>query len=277
VDHDTARAYLQRIGLTRADVGLPTADLLRELHRHHYEAVPFENLSIHLGEPIDLGEDALVDKIVGRRRGGFCYELNGLFGALLRSLGFTIGYHSARTYGGDGRLGIPFDHLALVVDLGERWIADVGFGRHATYPLLLDSSANQPDPGGVFQVRPASESDIVDVDDTANDVDVIQDGLPVYRMELRRRELHEFRIGAWWNSTSPESHFTRRLTCSRPDGDGRVTLAGRTLITTVGGERTETELADDAAVLDAYRTLFGIELDSVPEVRAANQSSAILV
>jgi N-hydroxyarylamine O-acetyltransferase len=153
---------------------------------------------------------------------------------------------------------MPFDHLALVVDLDERWIVDVGFGRHTRYPLLLDSREVQADPGGQFQVLPAPDGD----------VDVLQDGGPAYRMELRSRELDEFRIGCWWNTTSPDSHFTRSLTCSLPTDEGRVTLSGRKLITTIGGERTEIELESDAAVLSAYLTIFGVELDRVPEVNA---------
>jgi N-hydroxyarylamine O-acetyltransferase len=256
MDHDAARTYLSRIGLPDLEPGKPDADLLRELHLRHLASVPFENLSIHLREPITLTEPALVDKIVGRRRGGFCYELNGAFGFLLTALGFTVTYHAARVFIGDGRYGVPFDHLALVVELEERWLADVGFGRHTSYPLLLDSREVQDDPGGRYELRPAPESD----------VEVLQDGNPVYRMELRGRDLEEFEIGCWWNTTSPKSHFTRNLTCSIPTEDGRVTLSGRKLITTTGDVRTETVLDSDAAVLAAYLTIFGIELDRVPEV-----------
>ncbi len=266
MDHDVASAYLTRIGLAPEDIGKPDAELLRELHVRHLRSVPFENLSIHLGEPISLDEDALLDKIVRSRRGGFCYELNGAFALLLKELGFTVSRHAARVFIGDGQLGVPFDHLALVVSLDERWIVDVGFGRHTRYPLLLDHREVQEDPGGRFQVRPAPDGD----------VDVVQDGGPVYRMELRPRALEEFRIGCWWNTTSPDSHFTRSLTCSLPTDDGRVTLSGRTLITTIGGERTEIELESDGVVLEAYLTIFGVELDRVPEVSAANQTPAIL-
>lgn len=240
--------------MSSADIGKPDAELLRELHLRHLHSVPFENLGIHLGERFSLDEDALVDKIVRRRRGGFCYELNGAFAGLLRALGFTVTEHSCRVFIGDGKLGVPFDHLALVVELDERWLADVGFGRHISYPLLLDSREVQDDPGGEFQLVTAPEGDI----------DVLQAGAPVYRMEARARLLEEFRIGCWWNTTSPDSHFTRSLTCSLPTVDGRVTLSGQRLITTVENQRTETVLEGNEAVLDAYRTIFGIELDRVP-------------
>jgi N-hydroxyarylamine O-acetyltransferase len=249
-------AYLARIGAARP--GAADAVALRDLQLRHLSTVPFENLSIHLDEPVDLDEDALADKIVRRRRGGFCYELNGAFAALLAALGFRVSRHAARVFRPDGDLGIPFDHLALIVDLDEEWLVDVGFGRHSSYPLRLDWPDAQDDPGGKFLILDAPDSD----------VDVLRDGEPQYRMERRARALEEFRVGAWWNQTSPESHFTRSSTCSLPTPDGRVTISGNRLIRTVGDERTETELADDAAVLDAYRTIFGFELDRVPVIRS---------
>src|ERR1043165_756885 len=110
-------AYLARIGVPGPAGADP--DALRRLHRAHLAAVPFENLSIHLGEPISLAEDDLLDKIVARRRGGFCYELNGAFALLLESRGAQVTRAAARVYDGEGRLGPPFDHLALVVRLPD--------------------------------------------------------------------------------------------------------------------------------------------------------------
>ncbi len=253
MDHHTTMAYLSRIGMP-TQVGPPNVALLRELHLCHLRSVPFENLSIHLGEPIILTDDALVDKIVWRRRGGFCYELNGAFAALLDGLGFRVSRHAARVFD-DGRLGIPFDHLAVIVDLDEEWLVDVGFGRHTHYPLRLDWPDEQDDPGGKFLILDAPDAD----------VDVLRDGTPQYRMERRARALDDFRIGAWWNSTSAESHFTRSLTCSLLTADGRLTLSGNRLIRSVGEERMETVLAD-AEILDAYRENFGFKLDRVPVI-----------
>ena len=149
---------------------------MRLLHRAHQLAVPFENLSIHLSEPISLAEPDLVDKIVRRRRGGFCYELNGLFALLLEALGAQVSRVAARVFG-DGGLGPPFDHLALVVHAADGsgpWLADVGFGSHSAYPLLLDSRADQDDPAGVFRLADAADGD----------VDVLRDGQPQYRARV---------------------------------------------------------------------------------------------
>jgi len=150
MDGQAVTAYLHRIGAERPLV--LDAAALSALHRAHLLAVPFENLSIHLAEPISLGEDDLIGKIVTMRRGGFCYELNGAFAALLEALGAQVVRVAARVYG-NGRPGPPFDHLALVVRLADGsgpWLADVGFGSHSTYPLRYDSRDGQDDPGGRF-------------------------------------------------------------------------------------------------------------------------------
>ncbi|MFG2851363.1 arylamine N-acetyltransferase [Streptomyces mirabilis] len=268
-----ADAYLRRIGAHHP--AWPTSGVLRDLHLRHLKAVPFENLSIHLGEEIVLEEKRLLDKVVGGRRGGFCYELNGAFGALLGALGFDVTLLAGRVYGEEGRLGIPYDHLALrvrTVDGGD-WLADVGFGAHSHYPLAFGARTEQVDPGGTFRVLEAG-SDAAGVRGVggrrgAEDLDVIRDGNPQYRLEVRPRVLGDFAAGAWWHSTSPKSHFTRSLVCSRVTEDGgRITLSGRNLTATApDGTKEVSELATDEEVLALYRERFGIELDRVPEVR----------
>ncbi|MFJ2391786.1 arylamine N-acetyltransferase [Streptomyces sp. NPDC087843] len=268
-----ADAYLRRIGAQHP--AWPTSGVLRELHLRHLKTVPFENLSIHLGEEIVLEEKRLLDKVVGARRGGFCYELNGLFGALLGALGFDVTLLSARGYGEEGRLGIPYDHLALrvrTVDGGD-WLADVGFGAHSHYPLAFGERSEQADPGGTFRVVEAGP-DAAGVRGVggrreAEDLDVIRDAGPQYRLEVRPRVLGDFVAGAWWHSTSPMSHFGRSTVCSRVTEDGgRITLSGRSLtVTAADGTKEVTEPATDEEVLAIYREGFGIELDQVPEVR----------
>lgn len=270
-------AYLRRIEARHP--AWPTADVLRELHLRHLRAVPFENLSIHLGEGIVLGEKSLLDKIVRRRRGGTCYELNGAFGLLLKALGFDVTLLAARVYGKEGALGVPFDHLALrvrTVDGGD-WLTDVGFGAHSHYPLAIGDRGEQRDPGGVFRVVEAG-ADAAGVRGgggaaESEDLEVLRDGKPEYRLEVRPRVLGDFTIGVWWNSTSPASHFVQSLVCSRVTEDGgRITLSGsRLTVTPPGGEKEMTDLASDKEVLEVYRERFGIELDRVPTVRKGGE------
>jgi N-hydroxyarylamine O-acetyltransferase len=259
MDQDTALAYLSRMAVTSPVAA--DAAALRILHRAHQVAVPFENLSIHLSEPISLDEAGLVDKIVRSRRGGFCYELNGGFALLLQALGAQVTLLAARVYG-DGQIGPPFDHLALAVRLPDGsgpWLADVGFGSHSDFPLLLDSRSEQQDPAGRFQLTDAEHGDI----------DVLRNGEPQYRIELRERSLADFVPTCWWQQTSPLSHFTANTICSRLTDDGRISISGRTLIRTSGTARTEQQLASDDDLLAAYRDEFGIVLSRVPEAAAS--------
>jgi N-hydroxyarylamine O-acetyltransferase len=263
MDQQAIAAYLDRIGAVRPPVLDDTvlddtvldAAALAGLHRAHLLTVPFENLSIHLGEPISLAEDDLLTKIVTRRRGGFCYELNGTFALLLEALGARVGRVAARVYGADG-LGPPLDHLALIVTLPDGsgpWLADVGFGSHSVFPLLLDERGDQDDPGGRFRLADAPRGDI----------DVTKDGQPQYRIERRERALDEFAPTCWWQQTWPESHFRASTICSRLTPDGRISISEDTLITTSGGSRVEEKL-NDGELLAAYRDRFGVSLDRVP-------------
>lgn len=255
MDETRLADYLDRIDVRRPAV--LDALALRDLHRAHQVAVPFENLSIHLSEPISLTEDDLIAKIVYRRRGGFCYELNGAFALLLQGLGGRVRRVAARVFGAAG-LGPPFDHLALVVDLPDGsgpWLADVGFGSHSSYPLRFESRTEQQDPAGVFRLSDADNGD----------VEVAKDGALQYRIEARERSLTDFEPTCWWQQTSPQSHFTQGTVCSRLTKDGRISIAGRTLVRTSGGTRTEEELSSDEDLLAAYRDNFGISLDRLPQ------------
>jgi N-hydroxyarylamine O-acetyltransferase len=164
---------------------------------------------------------------------------------------------AARVYGQAG-LGPPFDHLALIVrpaDGSGPWLADVGFGSHSDYPLLLDARDDQDDPAGRFRLADAGQGDI----------DVLKDGEPKYRIETRERSLGDCVPTCWWQQTSPLSHFTRSTICSRLTAGGRVSISGRTLIQTQGGTRTEHRLHTDDALLAAYEDHFGIVLSRVPD------------
>lgn len=259
MDRAGADEYLRRMAADRP--AAPDAAALRTLQLQHLRTVPFENLSVHLGEPVVLTERALTDKLVRDRRGGFCYELNGVFAALLTALGYDAALLAARVFEDDGSLGIPYDHAVVRVRLpGGPVFADVGFGRHSHYPLRLDMADEQPDPGGVFRVQETPEGDI----------DVLRDGAPRYRVEPRPRVLADFEADCWWHTTSPKSHFTRSPICSRLTADGgRITLSGRTFTTTAAdGSRTERVLPE-TELLPAYRTHFGITLDRAPALPAA--------
>ena len=229
-------AYLERINYNGSRE--VNADTLRDLQVAHLLSVPFENLSIHAGEPIVLNEDALFTKIVDARRGGFCYECNGLFAGLLRALGFDVAMLAAGVAKGDGGFGPIFDHMALMVTLDERWLADVGFGESFLEPLLLDSRADQVQGTRTFR--------LVDVDDQVvlmrrSDVEGGEDWQPQYRFTLQPYTFPDYDEMCRFHQTSPESHFTKGLICSRATEDGRITLSDMRFITTSGPQRLRDE------------------------------------
>jgi N-hydroxyarylamine O-acetyltransferase len=248
------RAYLRRIGY--AGPTAPSAETLRALHRAHMLAVPFENLSIHAREPIELDEELLFDKVVRRGRGGFCYELNGLFGALLRALGFRVEMLSARVANERGEFGPEFDHMALMVTLEERWLADVGFGASFLEPLLLDETDAQRRDEGVFRIDgTGAHRLLMQLDDKG-------EWQPQYRFTLQPHQLADYTEMCRYHQTSPDSHFTRKRVCSRATHDGRITLSDMTLITTVAGERRERVLASVEEYEAALREHFGFSMEA---------------
>ncbi len=248
-------AYFDRIAYHGTST--PTLSTLRRLHRAHLLAVPFENLDIHLGRAIVLDERALFDKLVTRRRGGFCYEQNGLFAAVLRELGFDVTLLEARVFGAEGQPGIPFDHLTLVVTLDERWLVDVGFGDSFLEPLRLDTPGVQVQHGELYRVTHDGARGLYARRKRGGD------WRDEYTFSLTPRRLSDFSGACTYHQSSPESSFTRRRVCSRATPEGRVTLSDRRLIITRNGTRDERELPDDAAFRAALREHFGILLDGL--------------
>ena len=282
-------SYFARINYS-GPIG-PSADTLRGLHRTHMLAVPFENLDIRLGRPIVCDEAGFLHKIIDERRGGFCYELNGAFAALLRTLGFEVTLLSARVAGADGSYGPEFDHLTLRVDLpavsGTAWLADVGFGDSFIEPLLMQPNLEQSQIGRLYrlsqsEVETKGQSELaiesvfhLDVraeDSSSPEKSQNREKSPdkeksldnkwkrQYSFTLQPRELSDFAPMCRYHQTSPESHFTRQRICSRATPEGRITLSDWKLIETRNGRRMERELAGDGEWRATLRELFKIDL-----------------
>ncbi len=244
-------AYLQR--LRYRGLPAPDAETLLQLHEAHLLAVPFENLSIHWGEPIELDDEALFEKVVVRRRGGFCYELNGLFAALLRSLGFDVVMLSAGVLRATGDYSPDFDHMALLVNHRERWLVDVGFGDLFRKPLRLDERGPQVQGASAYRIDPDGEGCFLLLRSDEGGPWSTQ-----YRFSLEPHVYADYVERCLYQETSPESHFTQRRICSLATPDGRVSLSELKLITTRNGERIERELADEAEYAEVLRERFGI-------------------
>jgi N-hydroxyarylamine O-acetyltransferase len=239
-------AYLHRIRYTGPREA--SATTLARLHERHMLSVPFENLDIGR-RPIGVDENAFVRKVVEERRGGFCDELNGAFGALLRELGFGVTLISAEVARETGGFGPEFDHLALLVDAdGERWLADVGFGDGFVRPLRFAIDVDQNDAAGVFRICRDGDYFVID-----------RDRKPQYRFLLASHSLDEYAPRCHYHQTSPESSFTQGSVCSLATNSGRITLANRRLIATTRGEKSERELTE-AERVEALRDVFGVTL-----------------
>jgi N-hydroxyarylamine O-acetyltransferase len=234
-------------------------------------AVPFENLDIHLGRPIVLDQDALFDKIVTRRRGGFCYELNGLFALLLRALGFKVTLLAAGVARADGGFGPEFDHLTLLVEsplsvVSDQlhqsptsnlqpvgWLVDVGFGDSFRAPLRFVEGAEQEQDGRAYRLDRDGEHYML----MQRDGEIWK---PQYRFTLQPHAWADYADMCRYHQTSPESSFTRKRVCTLATPAGRITLTEHTLITTTHGQRTEQALPDEPSFHAALREHFGVDL-----------------
>jgi N-hydroxyarylamine O-acetyltransferase len=247
-------AYLARLGYSGSRE--PTLDTLRSLHRQHLFTVPFENLNIGLSRPIVLEEVALFDKVVNQRRGGYCYELNGLFSVALRQMGFKVTLHSAGVWGG-GQFGPLGDHLCLLVHLAEPWLADVGFGDSALEPLrFMDRAEQRLTSYRTYRVD--EDADGYYIMRERRDDENWQAG---YRFWLQPMALPDFAYGNYYMQTSPQSHFTQNRVITLATSTGRITLSGLRLITTVDGQKTERVLAYEAEWQAVLKEQFGVVLE----------------
>ena len=253
------KRYLNRIEYTGP--GRPSAAALRELHRQHLFTVPFENLDIALGNPILLSPPLLYEKIIVQRRGGFCYELNGLFAALLTELGYVVQMLSARVRHNRDGFGPDFDHMLLKVDLDEPWLADVGFGESFLNPIPFHAGGTETSNAHCyFLAQHSHEWQLMRSD---------KDGeVALYRFRDVPRQLSDYEGMCEFHQISAESHFTQNRVCTRATPTGRVTLSGMRLIETQAGVRTERQLRGELEVRRCLHNHFGIDFGPAIDISA---------
>ncbi|MGH9874537.1 MAG: arylamine N-acetyltransferase family protein [Pyrinomonadaceae bacterium] len=235
----------------------PTAETLRELQVAHLLAVPFENLSIHARQPIVLEDKALFTKIVADRRGGFCYECNGLFAALLRALGFEVTMLSAEVANAEGVFGPAFDHMTLMVSLEQRWLADVGFGDSFLEPLRLDERGDQLQANRAYRID--ADGPLFTLMQSVSG----SEWNAQYRFSLQSHEYADYAEMCHFHQTSPQSHFTRSRLCSLATEAGRITLSDMRFITTSTNHAKQERILTSEAEYEAIlRERFGIVMTS---------------
>lgn len=245
--------YLERIDYNRK----PCVDIysLINLQRNHLLNIPFENLDIHRGVRIILNEKSFYEKIVENNRGGFCYELNGLFKDLLSHIGFDAFIVSGRVFNSSDNFSDEFDHLAIIVEMKhEKWLCDVGFGEFTFTPLRMVCGIEQKDERGIFRIER--------YDDTYYLVQkkINSSWKSEYIFSLIPRRLDEFKERCNYNQTSPVSNFTQKKLCSIPIIGGRITLTDRCLKITKGDKIEEIDFNDDSQFYKLLSEYFNIDL-----------------
>jgi N-hydroxyarylamine O-acetyltransferase len=247
--------YLERIHYNK--VVQPGVETLISLHRAHMLTVPFENLDIQLGKPIQLTERALWEKIIVHKRGGFCYELNGLFAWLLKQIGYDVTYLNGRVYNAAGKRGREFDHLTLLVEIptqSTRWLADVGFGDSFVEPLKLELEGEQTQ--GLRAYRLERVDDGIDLWQR----DFSGNWSRQYFFDLQPRVFPtDYESTCLYHQTSPKSSFTHNSIVSRLTPDGRITFDNKQLIITKNGQRTTKLVNSDKEYWGLLKKHFGIE------------------
>ena len=259
---DQTRAYLDRIGIEGAPE--PTRAALDELVRRHQMSVPFETVGLHRsGAPPELGLDQLFDKVVAQRRGGYCFELNKLFHALLRALGFDARPCLCRAVRGrEGRM--PINHRGTIVALDEGLLsADVGFGGPMPAgAILLASGDDQVIAGEAYAAAPGDHSWWRIERITQAGADLYDDEVPVRRqveLELCLAAVEEVDFDALNRFFSqPGTLFREHEIVNLRTPGGYLGLEDAVLTIREGGQKTVVELAGARAVDDALRERFGL-------------------
>ena len=245
-------AYLARIGY-----GGPTEateEVLRGLHRAHATAIPFENLDIILCRGIRIDLPGIQEKLLLKLRGGYCFEHNLLFAALLERLGFLVTRLSARVRMGNAKV-LPSTHMTLSVSAdGQQWLADVGFGGEGLLEPIPLAEGMSPEQGGrVYRLVRETERDWVLRTSRP-------DGwLDLYSFTLEPRRNADYFVANYYTSTHPRSPFTGKVVAQRVEPDRRLSLIDRTFVEfDPSGEVTTREASDDE--LGGLLGRFGIVL-----------------
>lgn len=255
--------YLDRINLR--GVTEPNLDVLRDLVTAHTQTIPFENLDPMMGVPVDdLGPAALTAKLVHRRRGGYCYEQNGLMGYVLSELGFRVRRLAGRVIWMRPP-DAPFPaqtHTALAVTFpGSRgsYLVDVGFGGQTpTSPLRIETGTVQETTHEPYRLEDRRDGLVLQTQ-------IRGEWVPLYEFSTRTRPEIDLKVGSWFASTHPSSHFVTGLLVALVTDGGRMSLAGRNL-TIHGADGSEKVRLDDAAaVVDTLTERFGINVADTGE------------
>ena len=244
---------LERVGYRGSTE--PTLYTLRSLQKAFLRKVPFENLDIHLGRKIELSSESIYEKIVSRRRGGFCYECNILCFDLLKALGFQVVYLSARMVKGTA-VGPEYDHMVLLVTLEQDYLVDVGNGQSCREPLRIDGTNSASSEGYTYTVGTHGKDHALYYQQSN------AEWMPRFLFTINPRKRSEFSGMCRYHQTSPDSVFTQRHLVTIATAEGRVTLTDMLLSIAREGEIQERVVRSETEYSETLKQYFGIEIDS---------------
>lgn len=256
-------AYFDRIDYRGA--AEPNLEVLQDLMTAHTGSIPFENLDPLMGVPVDdLSPEALTDKLVYRRRGGYCYEQNGLMGYVLAEIGFRVRRLAGRVVWmqpPDAPLGAQ-THTALAVTFpGSQgsYLVDVGFGGQTlTSPIRFETGNAQQTTHEPYRLNDRGDGLVLQA--------LVRDEWkPLYVFGTQTVPQIDLRVGSWYVSTHPESHFVTGLMAALTTADARYNLAGRHLTVHRADGSEKIRLDDAAAVVDVLGERFGIDVAGIAE------------
>lgn len=228
---------------------------LAKLQSLHMQHIPFENLDVIRKQPIYLNLETVYDKIVNHKRGGYCYELNGLFHWLLQDLGFDAKLISATVLKPDGTAAKKDTHAAILVELDTPYLIDVGFGDSTVSPIPLGGERHA-DHSGTYRIEELDSGFYGLIRQDGED----GEERTLYQFNTEEKVLADFHEGCVFNQVSRESTFTHDDLATRATEDGRITLAGNSLIRTENGVKSKEELSDAEKII-ALKEEFGLELE----------------
>lgn len=259
------QSYLNRIGIEK--IFPPSYEFLAELQLKHLYSIPFEDLDIPSRDLIILDGERIFKKIIENKRGGFCYELNGMFHWLLTQLGFKVDMLSARVYNNQKEeLGPEFDHMTLLVHLDKNYLVDVGFGDSFRKPIVMpdgeceDVSGKyklKSDGGNIFQLW-QMENGKWNMDESPSEF--VEEGKLQYQFTTEPRKFSDYETMCAFQQDDLSSHFRTRMLCTIATKDGRITLSNNSLTITGNGNKTKTEFDSEKEFLLLLKKYFGIEL-----------------
>ncbi len=245
-------SYLSRLKVKWETPSIQYLKVLQKAHLHH---IPFENLDIHYKNKIVLNYELFFQKIIINKRGGFCYELNGLFYSLLYHLGFDCSIISARVFNNrTGKWGNKFDHLAIIVVLDSKsWLVDVGFGNGPVSPLDLKVGEIQIDYTRYWKIDTDPDKNLILKE--SSDASHFK---TLYMFKKQTKQLIEFMRMCEFHQTSTKSHFTQKKIITKLTSKGRVTLTDSKLKISSLGHSREWPIMNEDEFLSKLKYHFGI-------------------